>query len=207
VSVRSFSSRARKRAEAPSAAALRVHPLTDGRWNDLVALFGDRGAYGGCWCMWWRLPRSSFAKQSGAGNRRALRRLVRDGVPTGLLGYVGGEPVGWIAVGPRETLPTLERSRVLRRVDGASVWSITCLFVARAHRASGVARQLITAAVEHVRERGGHLVEAYPTEPRGRTLAPVSSYMGTPALFARNGFRQVARPSAAKTVMRREVTP
>lgn len=204
-----------RRSPAPAAkprteaghAGLRVQPLTDRRWDDLAALFGERGAYGGCWCMWWRLPRSVFAKQAGAGNRRAFRRLVREGVPTGLIGYAGREPVGWIAVGPRETLPALDRSRVLRRLDDAPVWSITCLFVAKGHRGSGVARQLVAAAVEHARKRGGRIVEAYPTEPRGRALAPVSSYMGTPRLFARAGFRPVAKPSAAKTVMRREVTP
>ena len=31
---------------------LESHPATAERWNDLVALFGLKGALGGCWCMW-----------------------------------------------------------------------------------------------------------------------------------------------------------
>ena len=57
------------------------------------------------------------------------------------------------------------------------------------------------------RGRGGRLVEAYPTDPRGRELPPVSSFMGLPAVYAREGFREVARPSAAKVVMRRALRP
>ena len=37
---------------------LEVYPLTPERWADLEELFGENGACGGCWCMWWRLKRS-----------------------------------------------------------------------------------------------------------------------------------------------------
>ena len=36
------------------------HPCTVTRWSDLEELFGERGACGGCWCMFWRLPRKEF---------------------------------------------------------------------------------------------------------------------------------------------------
>jgi hypothetical protein len=49
------------------------------------------------------------------------------------------------------------------------------------------------------------VIEGYPTVPRGRTLPPVSSYMGLPVHFERAGFEQSARPSVAKAVMRRTV--
>ena len=63
-------------------------PLTPGCWDDLVALFGPRGACGGCWCMYFRLRGRAFsegAKAGGAANRRAFRRLVGSGAPPGLL--------------------------------------------------------------------------------------------------------------------------
>ncbi len=78
--------------------ALRFRPLTAERWPDLEKLFGERGACGGCWCMWWRLSRGEFERQKGAGNKRALRRLVNSDLPPGVLAYLGGEPVGWCAV-------------------------------------------------------------------------------------------------------------
>ena len=52
---------------------LSFHPLTPERWPDLERLFGVRGACGGCWCMWWRLPRATYNEQKGEGNREAFR--------------------------------------------------------------------------------------------------------------------------------------
>ena len=45
--------------------------------------------------------------------------------------------------------------------------------------------------------------EAYPTLPRDRELAPVSSFMGIPQSFVDEGFIEVARPSASRVVLRR----
>ena len=60
-------------------AGLSFRPVSPERWPDLVALFGERGACGGCWCMAWRLSRKQWESQKGAGNRRALRRIVGRG--------------------------------------------------------------------------------------------------------------------------------
>ncbi len=51
-------------------------PCTAARWSDLEELFGERGACGGCWCMFWRLPRKKFDAGKGAGNKRALKKIV-----------------------------------------------------------------------------------------------------------------------------------
>ncbi len=37
---------------------IRIAPLTGENWPDLEALFGPRGAVGGCWCMYWRQTQS-----------------------------------------------------------------------------------------------------------------------------------------------------
>src|SRR5437762_12572914 len=87
------------------------HPLTPKRWPDLVSLFGERGACGGCWCMFWRLPRSQFQRQKGAANKRALKKLTEKGVVSGLIAYLGDLPIGWRALRPRQGSPTLARSR------------------------------------------------------------------------------------------------
>jgi GNAT superfamily N-acetyltransferase len=184
---------------------LDFHPLTPDRWDDLEALFGPRGGYSGCWCMWWRCSRREFERNGNQGNRLAFRNIVMEGDPPGILAYAGGNPVGWCSVAPRDSYPSLLRSRTLRAVDDRPTWSIVCFFVAREWRGRGVSRALAKAAVDHVRERGGRMLEAYPTDPRGRRLAPVSSYMGTPDMFRCAGFRECARPSKARVVMRREV--
>jgi predicted GNAT family acetyltransferase len=182
-----------------------MRPLTPERWADLEELFGKRGAYAGCWCMYWRLARARFQTQAGEGNRRALRGLVDAGEVPGLLGVRDGRPVAWVSIAPRERYPSLERSPVLRRLDDEPVWSLVCLFIARGHRRHGLAIEVVRGALAYAREQGGRVVEACPSVPRGRELAPVSSYMGVPSLFAAAGFVECARPSEAKMVMRRRL--
>jgi GNAT superfamily N-acetyltransferase len=187
--------------------ALTFCPLTEDRWDDLESLFGPRGAHSGCWCMWWRCSRREFERNGNRGNREAFRNLVATGGPTGILAYSGDEPVGWCSVAPRDSYPSLLRSRTIRPIDERPAWSLVCFFVARAWRGKGIAKALARAAVDYVRDQGGNLLEAYPTDPRGKRLAAVSSYMGTPEMLRSAGFSECARPSKARIVMRRRIRP
>ncbi len=127
---------------------------------------------------------------------------MKGGHVAGLLAYDGGEPVGWVAIEPREAYPRLARSRTLAPVDDAPVWSITCFFVARPHRGRGVTRALIEAAVRHARANGARIVEAYPVVPRG-DLADAWMYHGSASTFLALGFVEVARRSASRPIVRR----
>ncbi len=189
-------------AKKTPAQTLEFQPLTEARWKDFEALFGPRGAYGGCWCMWWRLTRREFEAGQGEGNKKAMRSLVESGVIPGILAYSEGKPVGWCSVAPREQYGSLERSPVLKRIDATPVWSIVCFYIAKSHRGMGVASGLIRGAAEYVRSQGGKVLEAYPTQPKDGKLPPVSSFMGVPELFERAGFIACARPSASKVIMR-----
>jgi GNAT superfamily N-acetyltransferase len=179
-----------------------IRPLTKERWGDFVRLFGPNGACGGCWCMWWRVTRREFEENHGSRNRSAMKRIVDSGEVPGILAYADGDPVGWCSVAPRERFASLERSRVLRRIDDAPVWSIVCFYVSRDFRGTGLSGVLVRAAVDYVRSEGGRIVEAYPTVPRGRRLQSASSFMGLPSWFERAGFEECARPSRAKAIMR-----
>lgn len=178
-------------------------PLTPERWPDFEALFGPRGAYGGCWCMWWRISRKEFEQAQGEGNRRAMHDLVHGGAIPGILAYVDGQAAGWCSVAPREQYASLNRSPMLRPIDDQPVWSIVCLFIGRRHRNQGLALELIGAARDYALAQGAPIVEAYPTAPRsdGR-LPPVSSFMGLPTMYERAGFVEVARPSKSRVIMR-----
>ena len=181
---------------------VRFLPLTPPRFPDLEALFGPRGACGGCWCMWWRLTRGEYGAGRGESNRRALRALVGGGTVPGLLAYDGREPVGWVAVEPRAAYPRLARARTLRPVDAEPVWSITCLFVAREHRRRGLTAALVEVAAERALRRGAPAVEAYPVVPRAAT-GDAFLYTGVLSTYLRCGFEVVARPSASRAVVRR----
>jgi GNAT superfamily N-acetyltransferase len=180
-----------------------IRPLTPDRWNDVVLLFGPRGACGGCWCMWWRIPRREFDERKGPGNRRAFRRIVASGEIPGLIAYSGKTPVGWCCVGPRERFPVLERSRVLRRVDDLPVWSIVCFFIARPWRRRGITRALIAAAVRRAFDEGAPAVEAYPVDPRRGSMPDAFAWTGIASSFEGEGFVEAARRSPPRPVMRR----
>jgi GNAT superfamily N-acetyltransferase len=183
-------------------ATLRFAPATPERWPDLAALFGARGACGGCWCMYWRQTRAEYEKRKGAGNRRALRKLVTAGPPPGLLAYADGQPVGWCAIAPREIYPTLARSRVLAPLDAAPVWSATCFFVARPYRRQGLTARLLAAAVEFARRRGAKIVEGYPVEARKGSMPDVFAFTGLPGAFKKAGFVEAGRRSPTRPIMR-----
>lgn len=71
-----------------------IHPLTAERWIDLVTLFGERGAQGGCWCMWWRSRPKDYKKNAGEKNEYAFKELVDSHQPVGLLAYIKRQVVG-----------------------------------------------------------------------------------------------------------------
>ncbi len=193
---------ARPRAARP-AAALRIVPATAERWTDLTALFGSRGACGGCWCMWARRPAAEYKAGLGERNRRALRRRVDASPAPGLLAYAGDVAVGWVAVGPRAEFVRLETSRVLAPPDEATVWSVPCLFVASSHRGRGVSVALLRAAADFAARHGARVIEGYPVDTRGRRQPAAFVWWGTTGAFRAAGFREVLRRSATRPIVRR----
>ncbi len=185
--------------------ALAFHTLTPDRWRDLESLFGERGACGGCWCMWWRLQRAQFNRQKGGKNKRAFKKIVAAGEVPGIIAYAGGEPVGWCALAPRETYPVLGNSRILRPVDSQPVWSVTCFFVAKPFRRRGVTVALLRAAVEHAGKHGAKIVEGYPVEPKQGKMADAFVWSGLASAFRQAGFVEVLRRSETRPIMREVV--
>ncbi len=195
-----------RREQSPSTLPpLTFHPLTPERWDDFEELFGPRGACAGCWCMWWRMRRSEFERQKGEGNKAAMKEIVRSGEIPGLLAYADGRPVAWCSVAPRQAFPALERSRVLERLDEQPVWSVVCLFVAKPFRRRGLTNRVLEAAVRHVRNHGGKILEGYPVEPRKGKMPDAFAWTGLASAFRKAGFEECARRSPTRPIMRRKV--
>lgn len=184
---------------------IRVLPLTRERWNDLEALFGERGACAGCWCMWWRLPRSQWTLGKGKGNRKAFKQLVDSGDSPGLLAYIDGRPVAWCAVAPRQSYPVLARSRTLKPFDEKPVWSVTCFFVPRDFRGQGLSVHLLEAAKRFVREQGGQVIEGYPVAPKRGRMPDAFAWTGLVSAFKKAGFREVSL-RGSRSIMRYHVS-
>lgn len=179
-----------------------IHPLTPERWPDLEQLFGPRGAYGGCWCMWNRLSNREFEAASDDEKHEMLRAIVADRVP-GLLAYQDGLPVGWVSLGPREEFGRIQRSRVTKPVDDVPVWSIVCFVIDRHHRGTGVGTALLNAATEYAREHGAVAIEGYPVEPRNDRMPDIYAWMGLASMFEAAGFTEIARRSETRPLFRK----
>jgi GNAT superfamily N-acetyltransferase len=180
-------------------------PLTSERWPDFEKLFGERGACGGCWCMWWRLKRSEYERQKGEGNRKAMKDIVDKGEIPGILAYVKGTPVAWCSIAPRSQFSMLSRSRILKQIDEKPVWSIVCFFIKKGWRNRGLSIKLLSKAIEYVKKQGGQVVEGYPIEPKKDRMPDVFASTGLASAFRQVGFIECARRSETRPIMRYQI--
>ncbi len=176
--------------------------LSSDNWNDFVALFGDKGACGGCWCMVWRLKSAEFNERKGTGNKKAMQQLVKKDKPIGVLAFSGNRAVGWCAVAPRSEYKRLETSKVLKPVDDQLVWSISCFFIQKEFRNKGLSRRLVKAAVDFAILNGAKIVEGYPIDSTKGKMPDVFAWTGFSSAFLNTGFKEVERRSEGRPIMR-----
>lgn len=192
-----------------------VVPANEATWDELQEVFG-RGAAAKCQCQriklgdhdWWDMPVEERA--------RRLREETDCGYPesedtTGMVAYLDGEPVGWVAVEPRANYRRLRRSSVpwagrTEDPDDPDVWAIVCFAIRPGYRGRGITRPLTVAAVEFARARGAKAVEGYPMLPKpGQTVSWGEMNVGSRNTFLAAGFREVSHPTARRIVMRRDL--
>ena len=106
---------------------------------------------------------AALLEQAGCGT---------SGPTSGLIGYVDGEPAGWVAVEPRENYPRIwprQKSWMRMDPDLVGVWSVTCFVVRKGLRRQGLMYELAAATVEKGRQVGARVLEGYPpSRHRGR---------------------------------------
>jgi GNAT superfamily N-acetyltransferase len=184
-------------------------PLTPERWDDLVDLFGpERGACGGCWCMWPRLRSVEFSRLSKVARRDAFREIVVTGPPPGLIAYEGRLAVGWVAISPRRAVHRFNISRTSAPVDSDAsldtTWALTCFYVRNSHRGRQLTARLATAAIAHARKSGAAAVEVCAIEPAQR-LTWGGAFVGVASVLTPLGFVEVARRSSKRPLLRLEL--
>lgn len=190
-----------------------VRPADEASWEDLHAVFGDRGEPGTCYCQWLFTDRGEFRDMPDAEKRARFRQQTGCDDPdardtSGLVAYVDGEPAGWCAVEPRADYTRLRNNRVTwagrdEDKDDPGVWAVACFVVRPEFRRRGISRSLASAAVTHARERGATAIEGYPMQ-----LAPGKEdvwgelFVGPLSVFLDAGFREVTHPTARRHVVR-----
>jgi GNAT superfamily N-acetyltransferase len=182
-----------------------ITPIADVPWADVQQVFGTRGDPSRCWCQWFKMSNAEW-QNSG---REVCEPLLRSQPDTGLLAYLDGEPVGWVAVEPRTHYPVLLRSKVVKPstepTDASDVWSITCFVVRVGYRKQGVSKALVHAAVAHATAGGARVIEGYPVDPAEKKVSSADVYHGSLSIFEAAGFEVVARPSAGRALVRLQV--
>lgn len=186
---------------------LQARALTPRRWDDFEAVFRGRGCSvaRACSCMFYRLSGRESEPPPGCtraeANRARMKALIEAGEFTGLIGYRGRTPVGWVSFGPRAAYRKLARSPVMKPVDDKPVWSIICFVVPAEFRRRGVAHALLRAAVDYARKHGAAIVEGYPFDRKTRT-DDESMWFGSKSMFDAAGFDEVARRRPRRPIVR-----
>lgn len=196
-----------------TAADLRIVPANEASWEDLQAVFGDADYPHHCQCQRFKVAgwlwRDTELDERFAMHREATECGHPDAEQTsGLVAYLQGEPVAWVAVEPRIAYPKLRGSRVPwagrdERKDDPDVWSITCFCVRKGFRGRGITYALASAAADHALARGATAVEGYPivTQP-GVEITWGETHVGAACVFEAAGFTQVSAPTKRRRVFR-----
>ncbi|GAB4351957.1 MAG: GNAT family N-acetyltransferase [Oricola sp.] len=188
-------------------AKLDVVPLTAGRWADFEALFGKQGACYGCWCTYFRLAPKQRKANSAMDNKAHIRARIEAGPPPGLIGYLEGEPVAWMQIGPRADVPEFNNAgRVCAPLEDApaddpAVWAISCFFTKAPARGQGFSHPMVAAGIRHACANGARILEACPID-RAKQAGSVGLFVGSTGVFEKAGFRQVALRKEGRPLMR-----
>jgi GNAT superfamily N-acetyltransferase len=166
--------------------------------------------------MYWRIG-SAYRKRPRATNKDAFHRIVQEGPPPGLLAFDADTAVGWCQLSSRDSLPWLDRTFYLKRVDDLPVWCISCFYVRKGYRKQGVTsalvrealnifappRRVVTFAVMQsncsvAKHAGVRALEAYPLD---KDLTSSSSWTGFASTFLKLGFKSVGRRRPLRPIM------
>ena len=196
-----------------NADALTILPANKASWEDLQAVFGKRGLTSHCMCQhyklrasdWWQLPREArphmLRQQTQCDHPRAPST-------TGLVAYLGSQPVGWCAVEPRPEYPRLlDKATPWQGRSEApadeGVWALVCFVVRVGYRGRRITYALAEAAVQHARTHGARALEGYPMLPKpGQTITWGEMNVGSRGAFLAAGFKEIHRSSPRRAIMR-----
>lgn len=187
-----------------------TRPLDASTWPAFAELVEQHnGVWGGCWCL-------EFHPEGGGKglDRRHLKELrVRNGEAHAALVFEGERCVGWCQFGSPEELPRIKFAKAYLQgadldADGVPVepdWRITCFFVGRDNRHTGVADAALKGALREIARLGGGTVESSPEDVEGRSTSGSFLWGGTLAMFERQGFTPVRKLGKHAWLVRRKV--
>jgi GNAT superfamily N-acetyltransferase len=182
-----------------------IRPLDTSTWDAFAELAErNNGVYGGCWCVAFQ---SAYHREI-TDNRLLKEELVRAGEAHAALVFdEQGLAQGWCQYGSTNELVLRHRREYLKDPPPAARWRITCIFVDKRHRGTGVARAGLEGALALIAAAGGGLVEAISETTTGRVAQDRFLFSATVELFEQYGFARGRQVGKHAWVVSRDVEP
>ena len=186
--------------------SISVRSSSEVAWDDVRTVFGTKGDPARCWCQWFKVTNAEWESSSPAQFERMLCDQVREApVAPGLVAYLDGEPVGWVAVEARTGYRRITSMKVAAASPepqgDPAVWAVTCFVVRVGYRKKGVSAALLAGAVDHARAHGARLLEAYPVDVAEKKTSSADLFHGALSTFLAAGFEEVAHPADGRAVV------
>lgn len=187
----------------------RIEPLSALTW-DAFASLAERhnGVWGGCWCAYFHCYPDP-PERAQLGNREFKHQLVEQGRAHAALVFDGEIAVAWAEYGTVQELPNIHhRKQWEKEATTVPDHRITCLFVDRRYRRTGMASVAVRGALALIAQSGGGLVEAYPHDvPPGKRPSASFLYNATRTMYKRLGFTYERPKGKGNCVMSMTVAP
>jgi GNAT superfamily N-acetyltransferase len=169
--------------------AYTIKPLGRDTWDDFAQLAErHNGVWGGCWCTWFHTLNAEKERTAEA-NRALKERLVREGRAHAALVFDGDLAVAWCQYGRPPELPNINhRKEYEAQLEQLPDYRLTCFFVDKKYRRTGVAAAALNGALDLIGRAGGGVVEAYPQDTAGQKITASFLYSATRSLFEQAGF-------------------
>lgn len=186
-----------------------VKPLEAQTWDAFARLVEKHnGVWGGCWCTWFHAERYDKKAAAAEGAKAMKHRLVLEGRAHAALVFDGDDAVGWCQFGTVEELPRIyHRKEWEAGVVDLPDYRVTCFFIDRDYRRTGVAPVALRGALDLIRVAGGGVVEGYPADTDGEKVNASFLYSATRSMFEDAGFVYQRSKGKNHCVMQTTIPP
>jgi GNAT superfamily N-acetyltransferase len=169
--------------------AVTIKPLSPQLKKDFLSFFdgtafSDNPKWSSCYCQCFYEDHAvvKWSERTAPQNRKLACERIENQSMQGYLAYIDGTPVGWCNAAPRNLLHALEDEP---KPGSQVVGTILCFLVEPSHRGRGVARQLLEAACDGLRQQGLHVAEA---NPRTSPTSAAENHFGPLNMYLSAGF-------------------
>ena len=163
--------------------------------------FADHPEWQFCYCNFLHHDHAAgpFSETKAETNRAAVEKRICARAMRGYLAFDGERTIGWCHAAPRQTIPALKDEPDPEGV-ARQTGSIVCFVIAKAYRRQGLARRLLTAAVDGFRAQGLGYAEAYP---RAGLTGDGENHFGPLPMYLSAGFETLRVDADGTTVVRK----